>query len=110
VPELERNFLISPPGSPPEGWAPIKEDPPNVTPLADDIMAALMKLQPRRNQSGVEVVLDPDEGSGIGICVEDCGRDEDDISATEWNYGERAPSRETWQPTTLPPLRAYIPS
>ena len=110
VPELEKNFLISPPGSPPEGWEPIKEDPPNLTPLADDIITALKQLELRRNYSGVEVVLDPDEGSGIGICVEDCGGAEDDHSETEWNYGERSFSSEKWKPTTLPPLRAGIPS
>ncbi|OBZ75543.1 hypothetical protein A0H81_04860 [Grifola frondosa] len=43
-PVNEKNFLISPPGSPPVGWEPIREDPPNVTPLAHDLIAAYASL------------------------------------------------------------------
>jgi len=108
VPDLEKNFLISPPGSPPEGWEPIREDPPNLTPLADDLIAALKQLQLRRHGSGVEVVLDPNEGSGIRICVQDCCDDELDHVETEWIHGQRTPSHRQWQPTALPPLPTYI--
>lgn len=45
VPMTDRNFLISPPGSPPVGWEPIKEDPPNTNTLADDLMRALGSLR-----------------------------------------------------------------
>jgi hypothetical protein len=41
----ERNFLISPPGSPPVGWVPVKEDPPNESPLAQDLMDALERVK-----------------------------------------------------------------
>ena len=104
VPDLEKNFLISPPGSPPAGWEPIKEDPPNATPLADDLIAALKKLQIRRDSIGFEIVLDPDEGSGISICVQNCCDDVLDHVETEWAYGQRTPSYKQWQPTALPPL------
>lgn len=45
VPTTDRNFLISPPGSPPVGWEPIKEDPPNRETLADDLIRALGSLR-----------------------------------------------------------------
>jgi Calcipressin len=112
VPELEKNFLISPPGSPPVGWEPVREDPPNPTPLADDIMAALRHLQLMQKSPGMEMLLHPDEGSGIGISVEDCGCNEeaDSVEEVDWNYGEPRPSRNKWKPTptVLPPLRAAV--
>ncbi|CAD6886454.1 unnamed protein product [Tilletia controversa] len=49
VPTTDKNFLISPPGSPPVGWEPIKEDPPNRDTLAWDLMKALGDL---RDQGG----------------------------------------------------------
>ncbi|KAJ7494421.1 Calcipressin [Mycena galericulata] len=106
-PALEKNFLISPPGSPPVGWAPIKEEPPNATPLADDLMAALRKLQVNeRNSSGLEVLLEPHEGeSGVGVYVQNCdGEDEEDEE--DWVYGVSAPARAKWRPvaTALPPM------
>jgi hypothetical protein len=47
-PPLTKNFLISPPGSPPEGWQPIIEEPPNDRTLADDLVGALKRLQVER--------------------------------------------------------------
>ncbi|KAK0552424.1 hypothetical protein OC845_001690 [Tilletia horrida] len=49
VPSTDKNFLISPPGSPPIGWEPIKEDPPNRDTLAWDLIKALGEL---RDQGG----------------------------------------------------------
>ncbi|KAF9356523.1 carbohydrate-binding module 1 protein [Mortierella sp. NVP85] len=43
-PELEKNWLISPPGSPPVGWTQIREDPPNSLHLADDLVQALLDM------------------------------------------------------------------
>ncbi|KAG0234894.1 hypothetical protein BGW41_000964 [Actinomortierella wolfii] len=43
-PELEKNWLISPPGSPPVGWTQVREDPPNSVNLADDLVKALLEM------------------------------------------------------------------
>ncbi|KAJ6544092.1 Calcipressin [Mycena capillaripes] len=106
-PAVEKNFLISPPGSPPIGWEPIKEEPPNATPLADDLMAALRKLQlNEKHRSSLEVLIEPHDGeSGVGIYVQDCDSD-DDESDEDWVYGESAFMRSKWCPTStaLPPL------
>ncbi|KAG6909592.1 hypothetical protein DXG01_016631 [Tephrocybe rancida] len=110
-PPIEKNFLISPPGSPPVGWEQIKEDPPNATPLADDLMQALRRLQLQKRRSSMEVLLDPEEGSGVGVYVEDCGNDGcDDVDESAWVYGEMAPVRTKWAPvaTAMPPLRAMV--
>ena len=111
-PANEKNFLISPPGSPPVGWEQIREDPPNATPLAVDLIAALRKLEVQeeaaRRGRGLEVLLEPEEGVGISVCVEDV--DAVDIEEVEevtedWAYGETAPSRTRWRPppTAMPP-------
>ncbi|KAJ7447211.1 Calcipressin [Mycena latifolia] len=106
-PAIEKNFLISPPGSPPVGWEPIKEEPPNATPLADDLMAALRKLQVNeRHSSGLEVLIEPhDGGSGVGVYVQDYDG-EDEEREEDWVYGESAPTRAKWRPiaTALPPM------
>lgn len=44
VPALEKNWLISPPGSPPVGWTQVREDPPNAQSVHDDLLKALAKL------------------------------------------------------------------
>jgi len=109
-PAVDKNFLISPPGSPPVGWEQIKEDPPNPTPLADDLIQALKKLQlHEKKRSILEILLDPHEGSGVGVYVEDCGDDDcSDVEESNWVYGETAPARAKWRPiaTALPPLHA----
>ncbi|KAJ7221547.1 Calcipressin-domain-containing protein [Mycena pura] len=107
-PKVEKNFLISPPGSPPVGWEPVPEEPPNATPLADDLVAALRKLQVQEKRHGLELLVDPEEGDGgVGVYVEDCASDDEDDSSDEdspWSY---APSRSQWQPTVLPPLPVH---
>jgi hypothetical protein len=45
VPAQTKNFLISPPGSPPIGWEPVAEEPPNTSSLAADLIAALTRVQ-----------------------------------------------------------------
>ena len=110
-PAIEKNFLISPPGSPPIGWEQVVEDPPNVTPLADDLIAALRKLQLDAGVAvggGREMILDPEDGAGIGVYVEDCDMEGLDVDEGErdWVYGEDNPSRIANQyiPTSRPPM------
>ncbi|KAI0792641.1 Calcipressin [Abortiporus biennis] len=112
-PDIEKNFLISPPGSPPVGWEQIREDPPNATPLAHDLIAALRKLhiqqEGHQHKKGVvEVLIEPEEAAGIGIYVEDCDGDEDveeEPREEDWIYGQRPPSLKQWKPVTaMPPM------
>ena len=117
-PALEKNFLISPPGSPPAGWEQIREEPPNSTPLADDLIVALRKLQLEREGSGknqVEVLIEPEEGVGISICVEDCGDDtpmaQDEDTHHDWISTARSALKSSAPfkpiPTAMPPLPAH---
>jgi len=76
-PPVEKNFLISPPGSPPVGWEPIVEEPPNASPLAEDLLLALERLQMSRGtgtqQDGrSELVRAEDVDGGVGVWVEEC--------------------------------------
>ncbi|PFH53555.1 hypothetical protein AMATHDRAFT_137340 [Amanita thiersii Skay4041] len=116
-PAVEKNFLISPPGSPPVGWEQIKEDPPNACPLAQDLMAALKKLEVQERRMGtvgsptLEMLLHPEE-AGVGVYVEDCDlglSSEADLREEEWIYGETAPARTRWKiaPTMMPPINDH---
>ena len=60
-PVPERNFLISPPGSPPVGWKQTQEEPPNEVALAEDLQCALEQLRVRRDQGDRDR-----EGAGCG--------------------------------------------
>ena len=106
-PAIEKNFLISPPGSPPVGWEPVREDPPNATPLAEDLIHALRKLQTFSERPALEQLLDPLDANGVGVYVEDfdAGNCPMDISEEDWVYGESAPARERWRQfaTSMPP-------
>jgi len=122
-PELEKNFLISPPGSPPVGWEQIREEPPNVTPLAEDLINALRKLEIEaqfqrtkvEGQRGLELLLAPEDSTdGISVYVENCdiAEDEDEITidieetGEGWAYGEDSRYRmqaPKFVPTALPP-------
>lgn len=91
------------------GWEPVLEEPPNSTPLADDLMAALHKLQlEREGKGGIEVLIEPENGSGIGVYVEDCdeGVEKDVGEVEEWPYGQ-LPSyyiHSRPMPTAMPPM------
>jgi len=65
VPPTTKNFLISPPGSPPIGWEQAHEEPPNRDALAADLVAALQRLQLNRarptDRQGVQLLLAPDD-------------------------------------------------
>lgn len=128
-PRPERNFLISPPGSPPVGWEPAAEEPPNSAPLADDLIAALRALQVKQEEAstmtkGAVTLLDPAEqgGAGVGVFVEDCDfrvEGEDGLSVgweradrgdveEEWVYGQ-ATLPANWKPVTaMPPLPSGV--
>ena len=77
-------------------------------------MAALHKLQlEREGKSGPEVLVEPGEGSGIGIYVEDCDEDEDRKvvdEVEEWPFGQPLPSRMTSRPmpTAMPPMPTVV--
>jgi hypothetical protein len=128
VPALEKNFLISPPGSPPVGWEPVVEDPPNKDALAADLIEALRRLQLSR-EGGVEVLVSSNEsgvpavhlegewteddltgrdGSGIGMVkatVASMGGSGSGIATplgASWQDGERVPVKKI--PTARPPL------
>jgi len=93
VPAQPKNFLISPPGSPPIGWEPVREDPPNTEALASDLVAALTRLQlqqgPRRTPDGKQVLMSPDnadglsQGKGLLVLLEDTDE--------PWSDGEKTP-------------------
>ncbi|WBW74148.1 serine/threonine protein phosphatase (calcipressin) regulatory subunit Rcn1 [Schizosaccharomyces osmophilus] len=67
VPKSEKNWLISPPGSPPLGWTPIKEESPNSAHLAHD-------LQLRLDQLGNGILENADTGPRIVISDADSSR------------------------------------
>jgi len=125
-PQLEKNFLISPPGSPPVGWEQVREDPPNATPLAEDLIHALRKLEidaqfqrtKVEGQRGMELLLAPEDSSdGISVYVQDCDIAEEEEEEEEitidieetgegWAYGENSRYRmqaPKFVPTALPP-------
>jgi hypothetical protein len=124
-PALEKNFLISPPGSPPVGWEQTVEEPPNSTPLAEDLIVALRRLQISQENmlhhegivegSSVSVLIEPHEGSGVGIYVEDCDgndvgdSDEESDNGEAWFYGDiKSKSRRPVLmpiPTSMPPMK-----
>jgi len=93
---LEKNWLISPPGSPQEGWVQIEEDPPNKVALHEDIQAALDRLakdlegdeEDGENTKGVtgNVILDTTSLGGVQVIVNDW--DEMD-SPMDDNFGGR---------------------
>lgn len=49
-PVSDKNFLISPPGSPPVGWEQIEEDAPNTASLAEDLCQRLRFLSVGDNE------------------------------------------------------------
>lgn len=110
-PAVEKNFLISPPGSPPVGWEQIREDPPNATALAEDLITALKKLKAHDDieKKPFEQLLDPMDGAGVGVYVEDYDACQvtviEEPSEDDWVYGETAPARARWRPipTAMPP-------
>lgn len=53
------------------------------------------------------MLLDPEDGAGIGVYVEDCDMEDLEIDdERDWVYGEDNPSRMVYQPvpTARPPM------
>jgi len=80
-PVLEKNWLISPPGSPKEGWVQIQEDPPNSVTLHEDIQSALDRLAAaleqdlegawsNKNSKEGDVILDTTSLGGVQVIVQ----------------------------------------
>ena len=91
------------------GWEPIREDPPNTATLAEDLIAALKKLQMRGRHGNREVLLEPEDGVGVGVYVEDAdGTDseEDEDEELDWGYGTLSPAHLRWKPApaAMPPM------
>ncbi|KAI9433862.1 Calcipressin-domain-containing protein [Lactarius indigo] len=102
-PAIEKNFLISPPGSPPVGWEQVVEEPPNSTPLAEDLIAALRKLQLTAGTAGGGREMLARSGGRL----RDCDMLEKDLDEEpDWVYGEDNPTRLVYKPipTALPPI------
>uniref|UniRef100_D8PU63 Calcipressin n=1 Tax=Schizophyllum commune (strain H4-8 / FGSC 9210) TaxID=578458 RepID=D8PU63_SCHCM len=112
-PRPERNFLISPPGSPPVGWEQAQEEPPNSAPLAEDLIHALKALQIKQEeatqtQRGAVTLLDPAEqgGAGVGVFVEDCdvpSEEEEESLKVGWERKDRGDIEEDYMYGQLPP-------
>ena len=64
-----------------------------------------------RRGPGPAILLEPEEGVGISVCVEDCDAVEDKEDAEDWAYGELAPSRMRLKqlpiPTAMPPVSLF---
>jgi Calcipressin len=79
-PGLEKNWLISPPGSPKEGWVQVKEDPPNSVTLHEDIQSALdqpaealgqeMDATIKKDSKEGNVILDTTSLGGMQVIVQ----------------------------------------
>ena len=107
VPQADKQFFISPPPSPPHGWESKEEDPPNKDVHAEDLAAALHKLE-RRAEPGMpptpttptdqDVPLRQRTGSTIVFDPHDQGRSPDlpaiQVVDTTFTPGDLTPSRE----------------
>lgn len=101
-PPPEREFLLSPPGSPPVGWEQREEERPNQETLAQDLIDALQKLvastpldhpPPAAPELGSVVLVEPgeDRGSLPGVMVHPSGDDESN-RANEARAGDASTS------------------
>ncbi|PWZ02592.1 Calcipressin-domain-containing protein [Testicularia cyperi] len=102
VPTTDKNFLISPPGSPPVGWEPIREDPPNRDTLAEDLMRALADLRDTGSHIASHQPKEwgADAEPGLGDSVK------------EEQLKTRSPGAPEviLAPSVAPPMRAFRPA
>jgi len=111
-PEIEHNYLISPPGSPPIGWEQVREEPPNQETLASDLVRALEQLKIEREMAGhahepyVLVSGEDEQGRRMPRVVvldtdlEQAARAEE---LAAWNVGPSVPRIEGVR-TAMPPV------
>ena len=110
--------MISPPGSPQEGWVQIEEDPPNPVTLHEDIQSALDRLaaqfesseeetieeEPQDKSKG-QIILDTTELGGVQVIVQDVDA-ENDSDESRGGMGIKATktSAEAMGKTPRPPV------
>lgn len=99
VPTTDKNFLISPPGSPPVGWEPIREDPPNRDTLAEDLMKALADLR----DTGSHIESHQPRVWGEGASASDEGK-------AERGSGGAGTPEVILAPSTAPAMRSFQPA
>ncbi|KAI8365533.1 Calcipressin [Blakeslea trispora] len=114
VPKFERNLLISPPGSPCEGWQQIEEDAPNQAVLASDLMHAAEISDYELDDDELELEARPPiiaEPKTISIvCSKGLETPEHlpAITVQDWDgHAETQKSKKHQHivPTSLPPLK-----
>ncbi|KAJ2787418.1 hypothetical protein GGI15_000720 [Coemansia interrupta] len=100
VPNQDKLWLISPPGSPPIDWRQTREDPPNAVHLDRRLHAALQEL------SLGHFVLNPADISDYDSADEDepagRGQSGDKSGMDVFTTGTSARSNDVWQRTTIP--------
>jgi len=129
-PMPERNFLISPPGSPPVGWEQTREEPPNEVPLAADLQRALEQLRVQREQEDRQreyerhcagsasgdlsenedgVLLIPESEAGVSVRVQNWSHRRRVVVARGsegWDALDEELSDGEWEPPShVPPIR-----
>ncbi|CDU24044.1 uncharacterized protein SPSC_02673 [Sporisorium scitamineum] len=97
VPTTDKNFLISPPGSPPVGWEPIREDPPNRDTLAEDLMKALADLRDTGSH------IESHQPRVWGEAVSEAS------NTTEQKSGGAGTPEVILAPSTAPAMRSFQP-
>ncbi|KAI8327489.1 Calcipressin [Choanephora cucurbitarum] len=114
VPKFERNLLISPPGSPCEGWQQIEEDAPNQAVLASDLMhaAEISDYELDDDELELEARLPITEPKTISIvCSKGLEAPEDlpAITVQDWDGNAEIQKNKRHHqhivPTSLPPLK-----
>ena len=82
---LQRNWLISPPGSPQEGWIQIEEDPPNNVTLHEDIQTALDRLAMELEQRSHDYENDDDDKTKGHVILDTTGQGGVQVVVHDWD-------------------------